>query len=62
MYDEIYSLNFTSSFLLSTIFLIINIIFFFNIYFKSLDNKKLSTGLYQPILIFFLIFLFIQLF
>ena len=40
MYDEIYSLNFTSSFLLSTIFLIINIIFCFNIYFKSLDNKN----------------------
>ena len=58
MYDEIYSLNFFYSFLLSSLFLIINLIFSFAVSFKNQKSKKINLGQYQPILIFFLIFCF----
>lgn len=58
MYDEIYSLNFFYSFLLSSLFLIINLIFSFTVSFKNQKSKKINLGQYQPILIFFLIFCF----
>ena len=56
MYDEIYSLNFFYNFLLSSLFLIINIIFAFNLSLNTKNNKILDFGHYQPIIIFFLIF------
>ena len=56
MYDEIYSLNFFNSFLISSLFLIINIIFAFNVSLKAKNYKILNLGNYQPIIFFFLIF------
>ena len=56
MYEEIYSLNFFYSFLISSFFLIINIVFSFSVTFKYEKEKKINFGEYQPLVIFFLIF------
>ena len=61
MYNEIYSLNFVYSFLLSSFFLIINIVFSFSVNFKQLNYKKINFLKYQPIIIFFFIFCFYSL-
>ena len=58
MYNEIYSLNFVYSFLLSTFFFIINIFFSFIVNLKQLNYKKNIFSHYQPIIVFFLIFCF----
>ena len=56
MYEEIYSLNFFYSFLISSFFLIINIVFSFSVTFKKEKEKKINFEEYQPLVIFFLIF------
>ncbi len=56
MYDEIYSLNYVNSFLISTIFLAICIIFSYIFQFKIHNNKETNFGPYNSIIFFFLIF------
>ena len=53
MYDEIYSLNYVNSFLISTIFLAICIIFSYIFQFKIHNNKKTNFGPYNSIIFFF---------
>jgi len=58
MYDDIYTLNFVSSFILSSIFICLSIIFSFIFSFNLTNSKKKYLYQYQPIIIFFLIFCF----
>lgn len=58
MYDEIYSLNFAYSFIISSIFLLVNVIFSFNVYLKFLNNQDTNFKKHYLIIIFFLIFCF----
>ena len=53
MYDEIYSLNFAYSFIISSIFLLVNVIFSFNVYLKFLNNQDTNFKKHYLIIIFF---------
>ena len=58
MYNDIYTNNFILNFFISSIFIILNIIFSFSIS-SELNRKKINLlGEFQPIIIFFLIFTF----
>ena len=59
MYDEIYSLNYVNSFLISTIFLAICIIFSYIFQFKIHNNKETNFGPYNSIIFFFFNFLYL---
>ena len=62
MYEEIYSLNFIYSFLLSSFFLLITVIFSFSVDLKLFNKKKINFSYYKPIIIFFLVFCFYSFF
>ena len=53
MYNDIYTNNFILNFFISSIFIILNIIFSFSIS-SELNRKKINLlGEFQPIIIFF---------
>ncbi len=58
MYDNIFTYNFLYSFLSGTIFILINILFSLNLSENKFLKKYFDLDNYQPIVIFFIIFIF----